>query len=56
MSCDDYDEPEFEPEPEEEDKWEKQAVDVLGKFFEKHRERVFYYRQIEVLHEDSFFH
>ena len=56
MAYDEYDEPEFEPEPEEEDQWEEQAVDVLGEFFEKHKERVFYYRQIEVFHEDSFFH
>jgi hypothetical protein len=56
MSYDDYDEPDFEPEPEEEDKWEQKAVEVLGEFFEKHKERVFYYRQIEVFHEDLFFH
>jgi len=58
MTYDEYDEPdsEPEPEPEREDEFEEQAVDVLGEFFEKNKKRVFYFRQIEVLHEDSFFH
>jgi hypothetical protein len=53
---DEYDELGFEAEPEQEDQWEKRAVDVLGEFFEKNKGRVFYYRQIELFHEDSFFH
>jgi hypothetical protein len=56
VEYDEYDELGFEPEPEQEDQWEKRAVDVLGEFFEKNKSRVFYYRQIEVSHEDSFFH
>ena len=56
VEYDEYEGPEFEPEPESEDEWEKKAVDVLGEFFEENKNRVFYYRQIEVFHEDSVFH
>ena len=35
---------------------ERRARNVIRKFFEKHRERVFFSRQIEVIHENDFFH
>jgi len=48
----------YEPDPEEfpDDEAELEAIDVLGEFFEQNRERVFYSRQLYVLHEDRFFH
>jgi hypothetical protein len=52
----DYDESAFEVEPEPEDEWEGRAVNVLGEFFERNTGKVFYFRQIELAHEDSFFH
>jgi hypothetical protein len=38
------------------DKYESQAYIVLKLFFEENREHVFYGRQLEVIHEDKFFH
>jgi len=53
---DEYDEAPFEAVPEPEDEWEKRAVDALDEFFEQNKDRVFFFRQIELAHEDSFFH
>ena len=48
----------YEPEPDElpQDEAELDATEVLWEFFEKNQERVFYSRQLYVLHEDDFFH
>jgi hypothetical protein len=35
---------------------EEEAVAALDRFFQEHREQVFFSRQIEVRHEDDFFH
>lgn len=53
----DYDDyTDFEPEELPEDPREGEARKDLEEFFEKNRDKVFFSRQIEVLHEDKYFH
>ena len=57
MSHDDYEDYDGEDYDEEPvDQWEEDAVDALTKFFEDNPEKVFFFRQIEVYHEDTFYH
>lgn len=53
---DDYDWPYQAPEERPPDPHEEEAIDALRTFFAERRDRVFYSRQIEVLHEDRWFH
>jgi len=48
----------YEPEPDElpQDEAEIDATEILRGFFEENCEKVFYSRQLYVLHEDDFFH
>jgi hypothetical protein len=62
MSSEYWDEPEFDPELEEaeearpRDRVVDEAKEALERFFEEHRESVFYQRQIQVIFEDKYFH
>ena len=49
---------ELEPEPEDlpPDPKQREAAETLAKFFDRHRARVFFSRQVEVLHEGEWFH
>jgi hypothetical protein len=56
MASDEVEEPLFDEEPEPVDSAEEEAVGVLTEFFEENSDKVFYFRQIEVLNEDRFYH
>ena len=50
----DYDGEDFEGEPV--DQWEEDAIEALTKFFEENHEKVFFFRQLEVYDEHTFYH
>jgi hypothetical protein len=51
-----YWDPEPEREPRPPDPREEEAIEGLAAMFTEHRERVFWARQVEVMHEDRWFH
>jgi hypothetical protein len=59
LILDEYDDFDLVDEPEEErphDLREREALKTLQEFFRTHREQVFFSRQLEILHEDVYFH
>jgi hypothetical protein len=62
MTSEYWDEPEIDPELEEpeetrpRDRVVDEAKKELKKFFEEHRQSVFYQRQIQVIFENKYFH